>query len=300
MSTPTPAPDPSLSLSLGLENTHVLITGSSGFLGSATVAAFLAAGSLVTALDVHPSTSKLPPHLASHANLFVLPPCDITSESALEHAFAAARAHHRVVVSCCVALASLDLSVLQHHASLLTMGVEQWRRTFAVNVEGTFLTARTWLREVERWGREGGGGGRGGGGGERIRNVGLIVVGSESGREGERGNADYAAAKSAVQVGLVQSLKGDVARVWDGARVNAIAPGPVDTPQFRKECKTNPEQLWLDAQATTALGKPVPMNAVAKSILYLASEAWSGHVTGQVLNVDSGKQGKVMWTKEEL
>ena len=98
------------------------------------------------------------------------------------------------------------------------MGVEQWRRTFAVNVEGTFLTARTWLREVERWGREGGGGGRGGGGGERIRNVGLIVVGSESGREGERGNADYAAAKSAVQVGLVQSLKGDVARVWDGAR----------------------------------------------------------------------------------
>ena len=49
----------------------------------------------------------------------------------------------------------------------------------------------------------------------------------------------------------------------------------------------------------TALGKPVPTNSVAKSIVYLASEAWSGHVTGQVLNVDSGKQGKVMWMKEE-
>lgn len=46
---------------------------------------------------------------------------------------------------------------------------------------------------------------------------------------------------------------------------------------------------------STALGSPVPTSAVAKSILYLASEAWSGHVTGQVLNVDSGKQGKVMW-----
>lgn len=33
-------------------------------------------------------------------------------------------------------------------------------------------------------------------------------------------------------------------------RVNAVAPGPVDTPQFKKECAENPDQLWLDAQAT--------------------------------------------------
>jgi len=33
-------------------------------------------------------------------------------------------------------------------------------------------------------------------------------------------------------------------------RVNAVAPGPVDTAQFRKECAENPDQLWLDAQAT--------------------------------------------------
>ncbi len=51
---------------------------------------------------------------------------------------------------------------------------------------------------------------------------------------------------------------------------------------------------------STALGKPVPMSAVAKSILYLASEAWSGCVTGQVLNVDGGKQGKVMWMEGEI
>lgn len=82
-------------------------------------------------------------------------------------------------------------------------------------------------------------------------------------------------------------------------RVNAIAPGPVDTPRFRGECKENPEQYWLDAQATTAMGRPVSIEAVAKSILYLASENLSGHVHGQVLSVDGGKQGKVMWTKEE-
>jgi NAD(P)-dependent dehydrogenase (short-subunit alcohol dehydrogenase family) len=43
----------------------------------------------------------------------------------------------------------------------------------------------------------------------------------------------------------------------------------------------------------------VPPASVAKSILFLASENWSGNITGQVLNVDSGKQGKVLWQKEE-
>lgn len=50
---------------------------------------------------------------------------------------------------------------------------------------------------------------------------------------------------------------------------------------------------------STALKQPVPPMSVAKSILFLASEVWSGHVTGQILNVDCGKQGKVMWMKQE-
>lgn len=83
-----------------------------------------------------------------------------------------------------------------------------------------------------------------------MKNVGLIIVGSESGTFGERGNADYAAGKSAVQGGLMRSLMGDVTRIWPGARVNTVAPGPVDTAQFRKECKENPNQYYLDAQAT--------------------------------------------------
>jgi hypothetical protein len=51
-----------------------------------------------------------------------------------------------------------------------------------------------------------------------MKNVSLIIVGSESGHFGERGNADYAAGKSAVQGGLLKSLMGDVSRIWPTAR----------------------------------------------------------------------------------
>ncbi|EIM80013.1 NAD-P-binding protein [Stereum hirsutum FP-91666 SS1] len=302
-----------MDLSLNLEGTHVVITGAAGYIGSVTVAAFLTAGANVSALDINPSKlianlssdfgtatatrslSTSAEYLASHPNLYVLPPSDVTSESSLSSAFELARQKFGPV-QCCVALASLDLSVLEHHGSLVDMSVEQWRKTSQVNVEGTFLTAREWLRgvkvqvvegtperdEKEEW------------------NLSLIIVGSESGWFGERGNADYSAGKSAVQVGLLQSLRGDVVRVHPRARVNAIAPGAVDTAQFRRECEANPEQYWLDAQATTAQKRPIPVEAVAKCILFLASESWSGHIHGQVLNVDGGKMGKLMWTKDEI
>ncbi|KAH6679567.1 NAD-P-binding protein [Halenospora varia] len=276
-----------MDLSLHLENTHVLITGGTGFIGSATVIALLSAGARVSSLDI-----RRPITASTVDNLQYLD-CDISNESSLAEAFFAA-AEKFGPIACCIALASLDLSALPHHDSLADMSVEQWRSTHQVNVEGTFLTARTWLRQLREYkdlkGIEAA---------SELNNVGLIIVGSESGHFGERGNADYASGKSAVQFGLVRSMMGDASRIWPGARVNAVAPGPVDTEQFRKECKENPEQYWLDCQGTTALKKPIPPDQVAKSILFLASENWSGNITGQVLNVDSGKQGKVMWLKEE-
>ncbi|KAL9585131.1 MAG: hypothetical protein Q9212_001697 [Teloschistes hypoglaucus] len=266
-------------LGLRLERTHVVVTGGSGYIGSATVKAFLAAGAYVTVLDLQqPKYSLDDIHLKFHE-------VDICNPEQLAIAFEAARRDFGVV-QCCVALASLDLSSLQHHESIMDMPVEQWRRTHRVNAEGTFLTAKTWLSQIKQTTHD-------------TDNVSLIIVGSESGHFGERMNADYASAKSAVQFGLVQSLKSDVVRVFPGARVNAVAPGPVDTAQFQWEVQQNPVQYWLDAQATTALGRPVSPQSVAKSILFLASQAWSGHITGQILNVDCGKQGKVMWMKKD-
>ncbi|KAL8873285.1 MAG: hypothetical protein Q9174_001231 [Haloplaca sp. 1 TL-2023] len=222
--------DDGCDLSYRLERTHVVVTGGSGYIGSATVKAFLHAGAYVTVFDINrPKYPLHNIHLKFHE-------VDISNEEQLLNAFEAARRDFGPV-QCCVALASLDLSALVHHESMTDMPVEQWRRTFQVNVEGTFLTAKSWMRQLKDCPAD-------------ITNVSLIIVGSESGHFGERMNPDYASGKSAVQVGLVQSLKINVVREFHNARVNCVAPGPVDTEQFRWECSQNPDQYWLDAQAT--------------------------------------------------
>lgn len=181
-----------------LERTHVVVTGGAGYIGAATVKAFLTAGAYVTVFDI--SWPKYPLH---HLHL-KFHEVDIANEEQLANAFEAARRDFGVV-QCCVALASLDLSALPHYESIMDMPVEQWRKTHRVNVEGTFLTAKTWLRQIRGTSLD-------------TTNVSLIIVGSESGHFGERTNADYASGKSAVQLGLVQSLKNDVVRVFPGAR----------------------------------------------------------------------------------
>lgn len=83
-------------------------------------------------------------------------------------------------------------------------------------------------------------------------------------------------------------------------RVNAVAPGAVDTEQFRRECEEDPGAKWREAEATVAMRRPVSVDAVARSVVFLASENWSGNVSGQVLCVDGGKQGKMHWMPDEM
>jgi len=92
----------------------------------------------VTAVDIN--SSKLD-SLPDHPNLFKVV-TDITSEEELETTFEVVRTKFGVVVYC-VALASLDLSVLNHLDSLLDLEVSQFRCTFEVNVLGTFITSKT-------------------------------------------------------------------------------------------------------------------------------------------------------------
>ncbi|EXJ80049.1 hypothetical protein A1O3_08335 [Capronia epimyces CBS 606.96] len=260
---------------LGFEGSHVLVTGSSGAIGSVVVTAFLSTGAHVSAFDI-----RTPETAVEHVRLRTYQ-VDITNEASVEEAMEMARATFGVI-STCIAAAGVDLSFAPHH-SLADMPLQDWQRIMQVNVDGTFLTCRAWLRGIRSFATS------------QTKNISAVIFGSEAGRFGVPSCAAYAASKAAIQVGLVKSLARDVVSIDARCRVNAVAPGPVDTSQFRKECANDPTALWREAQATVALNKPIAVEAVARACLFLASDNFAGNITGQVLPVDSGKSGILFW-----
>ena len=254
----------------GLSGKGVLVTGASGGIGAACARAFAAEGARVA---VHyyrgreraeAVASELGGGAAAILN------ADLTVEEDVDGLFDGAReALGRVDV--CAAVAGVwpseDVPVWQ-------LGLERWRATLDQNLTATFLTARGFLREVERNGHGS-----------------LVLVGSTAGRFGEAGHADYAAAKSALQGGLLLSLKNEVTRIAPLARVNAVAPGWTVSPMTRGHVD--------DAQVrrisrTMALRKVATPEDVARQVVVLASDIASGHVTGQLVVVAGGMEGRVV------
>jgi 3-oxoacyl-[acyl-carrier protein] reductase len=118
----------------------------------------------------------------------------------------------------------------------------------------------------------------------------LVLVGSTAGTFGEAGHADYASAKAGL-VGLLLSLKNEVVRVAPLARVNAVFPGWTESPMTRG--LTDPDQVDRISR-TMALRKVARPEDVARQVVVLASDELSGHVTGQVITVAGGMEGRTV------
>ncbi|MGY6657029.1 SDR family NAD(P)-dependent oxidoreductase [Amycolatopsis sp. TRM77291] len=148
---------------------------------------------------------------------------------------------------------------------LLEYTREEFDRVIALNLGATFEVVRAFgAGMVER--------GRGS----------IIGFSSIRGTTVEPGQGPYAATKA----GLVQLFRTAAAEFGPaGVRVNAIAPGVVETP-LTAQIKANP--AWYDAYATKgALGRWARPDELAGAVVYLASDA-SSFVTGSVLAVDGG------------
>ena len=92
--------------------------------------------------------------------------------------------------------------------------------------------------------------------------------------------------------GLLLSLKNEVVRVAPFARVNAVCPGWTESPMTR-ESLADPA-LDRRVTRTMALRKVAQPEDVASQIVMLASDEVSGHVTGQVVTVAGGMEGRVV------
>jgi 3-oxoacyl-[acyl-carrier protein] reductase len=154
------------------------------------------------------------------------------------------------------------------------LSLERWEATIAANLRAGFLTARAYLRHAAA-----------------VGSGSLVFTGSTAGTFGEAGHSDYAAAKAAVQVGMLLSIKNEAARIG-GVRVNAVAPGWTMTEMIGE--KGVDEHHLATVTSTMALKKLGTPEDIAAQILSLASDRISGHVTGAVVVVAGGMEGRLI------
>jgi NAD(P)-dependent dehydrogenase (short-subunit alcohol dehydrogenase family) len=150
--------------------------------------------------------------------------------------------------------------------SISDQTAESYAATFDTNVLGVLLSMKHEVRVMQ---------GQGSGS--------IINISSTYGHEGAAGASVYVGSKHAVE-GITKSVA--LEAVKSGIRVNAVAPGPIDTGMLTRFTGT-PENK-------AALTTTVPMNRlgrseeIAEAIVFIASEEAS-FITGHVLNVDGGK-----------
>ncbi len=252
----------------GLAGQGVVVTGASGGIGAACARMFAAEGARVL-VHYHRGEERARA-LAAELGGALHVRADLTAEADVDRLFAQAR-EALGAVDVCAAVAGVYPSADE---PVWELGLDRFERTIAQNLTATFLTARAFFREAARTGRGS-----------------LVLVGSTAGRFGEAGHADYAAAKAAIQVGLLLSLKNEAARLGPGVRVNAVAPGWTASPMTRGLLE--PDDVERITR-TMPLRKVATPDDVAAQVVVLASERLSGHVTGELVTVAGGMEGRVV------
>ncbi|KAF8588100.1 NAD(P)-binding protein [Ramaria rubella] len=260
-------------MDLGLQSVHILVTGASGGIGLETVRLFLEQGANVTA-QYNKTISTLTPLREKFPSLRIIQ-ADVNSEADVSRLFLETDAHQPA-----------QILVLSHglwptsDIPLADMSLDQWNFTISTNLTSNFLLTRGYLNGLK-------------GLNEAQRSKASVVfVGSTAGKYGEAGHSDYASAKSAVMYGLTLTLKNEIVRIAPKGRVNCIAPGWVITPMAAEAMKDR--AVVYRSLATTPLKKFASAQDIANQIVVLASPSVSGHVTGQVIMVEGGMEGRLL------
>jgi 2-hydroxycyclohexanecarboxyl-CoA dehydrogenase len=243
-----------------LEGKIALVTGGASGIGAATARRLAAEGARVAVGDLNEEGGRA---VAAELDGFAcrLDVTDVASVGAAVEAVGEA-------------LGPVDVLVNNAGTDLFSFFVKTdpglWDFVLGVNLRGTLAVTHAVLPGMQ----------------ER-RSGAIVNVASEAGRVGSQGSAVYSAAKAGV-IGFTKAIAREAARYR--VRVNAVAPGPIETPLLNAapivygEVGERLKQGMIDA---TQLGRSGEPEEVAAAIAFLASEDAS-YITGQTLNVSGG------------
>jgi NAD(P)-dependent dehydrogenase (short-subunit alcohol dehydrogenase family) len=244
-----------------------VVTGAGGGIGRAVSVALAEAGARVLAVDISQSAARATAQAIPGEARFCA--ADVSDEAQVRSYVEAALG----------AWGRLD--IFMNNAGwqgevmpIADYPVEMFDKVMSINVRGVFLGLKHALPHMVAQGR------------------GAVVNTASLGAYiGVRNLAPYAASKHAV-LGLTKSASLEVAR--KGVRVNAVCPGPVDTPMIReieaREARGDAAALRGKRAASIPDGRYAEPAEVANLMVYLASD-YASHITGQGVEINGGSRG---------
>jgi len=244
------------------DNGVAVITGGASGIGYATAAQLHAAGWKLAILDVgDEALEAVRQDLGSKPGVRVTK-IDVTDEPAVEAELAAIEDKLGPITG---VVNSAGIAVDRH---VFDTPIDLFRRILDINVVGTFIVARAAARQMQKRGRGA-----------------IVNLASVTGLRGSKGRSAYGASKGAVVV-LTQVMANDLARF--GIRVNAVAPGPVDTPLVEAMHTAEDRETWTRFIPMRRYGRP---EEIASMICFLLDDRQASYITGEVIAVDGGFRG---------
>jgi len=249
------------------ENRTVLVTGATGGIGREIARRFVVEGARVAVADIsREQAEEVAGALGSKATGFGV---DVTETASIR----------KLVADTVARLGPIDILInnagIWDMEPILEVTEARYDRLFAVNVRGFFFTLQEVARHMVGAGRRGV----------------IVNTASQAGRRGEAASSIYAATKATV-ISLSQSAA--LALVDKGIRVNAVAPGVVDTPMWAKvdafyanELGLRPGEKTEQVRSAIPYGRLADPREIAAAAAFLASDD-AEYIIGQTLNVDGG------------
>ena len=238
-----------------LENKVCVITGAAGGIGTASVALFQREGATVVGVDL---AANAPGDLSLRV--------DVTQEDQVANMYART---HEAFGRVDVLFNNAGISPTEDGSTLQTTA-EVWQRVQDINLKGVFLCCKHGIPHLLE-----------SGGGSVINTASFVAVMGAA-----TSQISYTASKGGV-LALSRELGVELAR--RGVRVNALCPGPVDTPLLRELFASDPEQA-ARRLVHIPMGRFARADEIAQGALFLASDDAS-YVTASTFLVDGGLSG---------